>query len=384
MNNKRSLQWRITLMTAVLIAFTCVTMMLLLGRSGLRHMDEIGENFSAYENESETNNNAHISFDPQKSGREEQLTIVIGEAQERFTLANLFLTAGVTILSAVIAYFVSGRALRPLQTFSKQLEKVQLTNLSDMHIDTDTPKEFRAIACSFNDMIERLSLAFDAQRKFTGNAAHELRTPLSLLQMQLDLYEEEHPNSDEATLELIKFLKEQSWRLSDMVKTLLEMSSLESIPRTDSISLLPMLEEIITDLSPLAEKKHIRLSLEGEDINLTGSDALLSRLFFNLTENAIKYNVQGGKVKITAKKNKAKALIGIEDSGHGIPESFRNSIFQPFFRIDSSRSRSEGGVGLGLALVWEICRLHGGNVRVERSSEKGTLMLVSLPISKTD
>ena len=400
MRRRRSLQWRITLMTALLIASSCIAVMVLLGGSGLRRMDEIGRAVQAFEMQdsqgSEKDQNSVseeltlpkekdiASFDPQIAGRDEQLTIVIGEAQERFTFISWCATAVVTLLSAVIAYFVSGRALQPLQDFSEQVAKVRSTNLADMHVATDTFVEFQPMARSFNEMLDRLHRAFDAQRQFTGNAAHELRTPLALLQMQLDLFAEEHQQRDAETEELLQFLREQTQRLTDTVKILLEMSSLQNIPRTDCISILPMVEEILTDLTPLAEKKQVALFTSGEEIALTGSDTLLSRLLFNLVENAIKYNHAGGTVYVTTKKQGSKARITIEDTGRGIPSDCLSEIFQPFFRVESSRSREQGGVGLGLALAAEICRLHSGQICVEKSSSTGTVMVVSLPLSEAD
>ncbi len=459
---RRSLQWRIALMTSLLIATSCMTMMLLLGGSGLRRMEEIGRNLQALElqmDSTEKNNRSsspdsddfaasvHVpsaSFDPQNMSREKNLTIVIGEAQAQFTMTNWYVTIGVTLLSGIIAYFVSGRALRPLEDFSSQIEKVQLTNLEDMHVSTDTLAEFRSIADSFNDMLDRLHVAFAAQRQFTGNAAHELRTPLALLQMRLDAFAEEHPDMDDELRHLITSLREQTERLAETVTILLEMSSARYIPRTDYVSLLPMLEEIVTDLTPLAEKKQVALSFSGEDVSLYASDRLLSRLFFNLTENAIKYNRPGGSVSLAVSVSKGEPehpltgagqvdskplaqaeqlgqserlgqskplaqskpsklstlsvqsrtstkggvsgsgssiLIMLKDTGFGIPEEDWETIFQPFYRLESSRSRQQGGVGLGLALAGEIVKLHQGTLRVVESSSAGTTLQVTLPFS---
>lgn len=402
---RRSLQWRIALMTSLLIAVSCITMMVLLGGSGLRRMEEIGKNIEALElrlhsKDATSGDSAsaaprvpsdaslHLtpeetpqaSFNPQGLSHEKNLTIVIDEAQARFTLTNWYVTAGVTLLSGIIAYFVSGRALRPLEDFSSQIEKVQLTNLENMHVSTDTLIEFRSIADSFNDMLDRLHVAFAAQRQFTGNAAHELRTPLALLQMRLDAFTEEHPDTDEALTQLIISLREQTERLSKTVTILLEMSSAQHIPRTDHVWLLPMLEEIVADLTPLAEQKHVTLSFGGDDVSLLASDRLLSRLFFNLTENAIKYNRRGGSVSLSVSSTDD-IVVTMKDTGFGIPEEDWETIFQPFYRLDSSRSRQQGGVGLGLALAGEIVKLHNGTIRVVKSSSAGTTLRVTLPFS---
>lgn len=286
----------------------------------------------------------------------------------------------VTLASGVIAYFVSGRALKPLENFSKQVERVQINNLEDMHLDTDTLVEFRAMAGSFNDMLDRLQESYAAQKQFTGNAAHELRTPLSLLQMRLEVFENEHPDLDPETKELVVSLNEQIEGLTATLKTLLEMSNLHNVPINEKIDLLPMLEEILADLAPLADRKGIRQESFGDEIELTGSDTLLYRLFYNLTENAIKYGRPNGTVSIRTEKKDSLAIIHIKDTGYGIPKDHEKDIFQAFYRLSSPESMREKGVGLGLALADQICRLHGGRIEVEQSGPSGTTMSVFLPI----
>ncbi len=307
------------------------------------------------------------------------MTIVVDGVQGRFRTTNWYITAVVTVLSGILAYFVSGHALKPLRSFASQAEKVQLNNPADMRIDEDTISEFRQLSHSFNQMLERLNNAFAAQRQFTGNAAHELRTPLALMQAQLELFSAEHPDVLLETAEFLALLREQTERLTQMTKTLLEMSNLQQVARNEQIQLAPMIEEIFTDLAPLAEKNGITLKVEG-DGSMTGSDALIYRLLFNLTENAVKYNSPGGSVQITVAQEPEKLLIRVSDTGRGIPEEYQRSIFQPFFRVDKSRSRECGGAGLGLSLVWEIADLHGGSVWVEESSDKGTTIAVELPM----
>ena len=307
------------------------------------------------------------------------MTIVVDGAQGRFRTTNWYITAVVTVLSGILAYFVSGHALKPLRSFASQVEKVQLNNPADMRIDEDAISEFRQLSHSFNQMLERLNNTFAAQRQFTGNAAHELRTPLALMQAQLELFPAEHPDVLPETAEFLALLREQTERLTQMTKTLLEMSNLQQVARNEQIQLAPMIEEIFTDLAPLAEKNGITLKVEG-DGSMTGSDALIYRLLFNLTENAVKYNSPGGSVQITVAQEPEKLLIRVSDTGRGIPEEYQRSIFQPFFRVDKSRSREYGGAGLGLSLVWEIADLHGGSVWVEESSDKGTTIAVELPM----
>ena len=324
------------------------------------------------------NDGGAASFDPQLIAPNEELTIVVDGVQGRFRTTNWYITAAVTLLSGILAYFVSGRALKPLRSFASQVEQVQLNNLADMRIDEDAISEFRQLSRSFNQMLERLNNAFAAQRQFTGNAAHELRTPLALMQAQLELFSAEHPDVRPETSEFLTLLREQTERLTQMTKTLLEMSNLQQVARNERIQLAPMVEEIFTDLTPLAEKRSITLEAEG-DAALTGSDALIYRMLFNLTENAVKYNRPGGTVRVELAQGQEKCIIRVSDTGCGIPEEYQQSIFQPFFRVDKSRSREYGGAGLGLSLVWEIANLHGGSVWVEESSDKGTTIAVELP-----
>ena len=378
---KLSLQWRITLMTAFLICMTCVAMNLLLSYSGRHYMDSISSHIT---NNGDTDKVEPDFFDPEREKLDQELTIIIHGAQESFIATNWCITAVITLLGGVLAYFLSGRALNPLRAFTSQVEKVQPNNLSDMKMAEDVLPEFRQLSKSFNQMLDRLDAGFAAQRQFTGNAAHELRTPLALMQAQLELFSAEHPKVLPETAGFLRLLHEQTERMAQMTKTLLEMSELRTVPCNDHIEIAPMIEEIFADLTPLAEKNGIILESTG-DGTMTGSDTLIYRLLFNLTENAIRYNRPDGIVRITVTSEEKQLIIRVADTGCGIPEQYRESIFQPFFRVDKSRSRENGGVGLGLSLVWEIAALHGGDVRVEKSSEKGTTIAVKLPLdTQTD
>ena len=375
---KFSLQWRITLMTALLIGLTCIAMNLLLCSSGVYYMDRIADALRGGGTVIITDEGT-ASFDPQFAEPGEELTIVVDGVQGRFRTTNWYITAVVTVLSGILAYFVSGHALKPLHSFASQVERVQMNNLADMRIDEDALPEFKQLSQSFNQMLERLNDAFAAQRQFTGNAAHELRTPLALLQAQLELFSAEHPDMQPETAEFLSLLREQTERLTRLTKTLLEMSNLRQVARNERIRLAPMIEEIFTDLAPLSDKCGVTLTAEGDGL-MTGSDALIYRLIFNLTENAVKYNRPGGSVRVSVAQEPEKLLIRVSDNGCGIPEEYQQSIFQPFFRVDKSRSREYGGAGLGLSLVWEIADIHGGSVRVEESSKNGTVIAAEFPI----
>ena len=375
---KLSLQWRITLMTVFLIGATCIFMNVLIGYSGRHYMDSIGSYITGCE---DTSGEEPDFFDPERAKLEQELTIVVNGAQTSFVSTNWYITAAVTLLGGVLAYFLSGHALKPLRTFTSQIEKVQPNNLTDMKITEEVLPEFRQFSRSFNQMLDRLDEGFSAQRQFTGNAAHELRTPLSLMQAQLELFSAEHSDMLPETAEFLRLLCEQTERMTQMTKTLLEMSELRTVPCDDRIELGAMIEEIFADLAPLADRKGISLESAGDGVML-GSDALIYRMLFNLTENSIRYNQPNGNVRITVADEDSQLVIRVADTGCGIPTKYRESIFQPFFRVDKSRSRENGGVGLGLSLVWEIVTLHGGEIRVEESSEKGTTMAVKFPADK--
>ena len=372
---KLSLQWRITLMSALLIGVTCIFMNVLISYSGRRYMDSIGSYITDY---ADTDKAEPDFFDPERENLDQELTIVIHGAQESFIITNWYITAAATLIGGVLAYFLSGHALKPLRIFTAQVEKVQPNNLTDMKITEEVLPEFRQFSRSFNQMLDRLNEGFTAQRQFTRNAAHELRTPLSLMQAQLELFSAEHPEVLPETAEFLRLLREQTERMTQMTKTLLEMSELRTVSCTDRIEIGPMVEEIFADLAPLAEKKNIILESKGDGI-MTGNDTLIYRLLYNLIENAIRYNRLDGAVRTTVTYEDGQLVIRVADTGCGIPEKYRESVFQPFFRVDKSRSRENGGVGLGLSLVWEITALHNGKVRVENSSEKGTTIAVRFP-----
>lgn len=370
-----SLQWRITIMTALLTCMACALTNCLVGYTGMHYMDAIGSGISAL---SAADEDSPQAFDPTNVAPDDEVTVVVNNAQESFGATAWCITAGVTLLGGVLAYFVSGRALKPLRAFAAQVERVQPDNLREIKLNEDVPAELQRCSASFNDMIARLGEGFSAQQQFTGNAAHELRTPLALMQAQIELFVSEHPTSQPQTAELLGLLQEQTERMSRMTKVLLEMSELRSVPCEDDVELGPLSEEVLTDLAPLAEHKDIVLNCSGGAL-IVGSDTLLYRLVFNLVENAIRYSRPGSTVNVSICDNNSHVFLRVEDQGPGIPKQYRESIFQPFFRLDKSRSRAYGGAGLGLALVWEIAALHGGTVEVEASSKNGTTMLATLP-----
>lgn len=382
---KLSFQWRVTLMTALLIAAACVALNLLLFRTGSTSIDIIGRYvYEVEEGDAASLPGETVYLDLTEEQFGEFLagfSEVMEDSKASFGQKGWLITAGVTLLSAVIAYFVSGRSLKPLRSFSEQAERIQMKTLTDIRLEEEGIPEFQALSRSINRMLARLAEGFEAQRQFSGNAAHELRTPLALIQARLDLYGQAHAEASPEIRETLELMKEQTGRLSRMVKTLLEMSDLENIARDDLVALGPMVEEVLTDLMPLAERQGLKLEQSGEDITLTGSDELLYRLLFNLVENAVKYNCPGGSVRVCLSREGDEALIRVRDTGYGIPQEYRDSVFHPFFRVDKSRSRALGSVGLGLSLVWEIVRLHGGNVRVEESGASGTQIAVRLPVS---
>ena len=373
-----SLQWRITLLTILLLAAACVTMKTLLCSSGHAYMDSIGNYVMHYAEEEPLAIRVDIPEEQWKDMSERfsgEFVVELSGAKHSFCMRGWYIALAVTVLGGAVAYFVSGRALKPLKRFTAKAERVQLQSLTEITLSEDEAVEFSRLSRAVNQMLLRLKQAFDAQQQFVGNAAHELRTPLALMQARLDLYmSTDHGDSCPETAETIAMMREQTERLSRMVRTLLDMSELKAVPRNDRIQLAPMIEEVLADLSPLAEKS-------GEDLWITGSDVLVYRAIFNLVENGVKYNRPGGSVCAAVSRRGEEAMIEIKDTGCGIPEDFRESVFQPFFRVDKSRSREKGGVGLGLSLVWEIAHLHGGDVRVRESGKTGTVIELTLPIS---
>lgn len=376
-----SLQWRITLLTALLIAGTCICLNLLLYHSGAVSIDSLNGFVFEYTPESSEDPDG-LAIEISDSQMSEFISRFSDEAYDvktDFGRKGWLITIAVTIVSAAIAYFVSGQALKPLRKLSQQAEKIDQDSISDIRLNEDTVKEFRQLSVSVNLMLDRLSESFATQRQFSGNAAHELRTPLAIMQTKLELFAAEHKNMEDDTAELVRSQAEQLDRLSRLVHTLLEMSNLSSAPRSDRIELAPLVEEIITDLTPLASQNDITMEQDCDNVVITGSDALIYRLVFNLIENAVKYNQRGGSVSVSVHKENSDVVVRVSDTGCGIPEEYRESIFQPFFRVDKSRSRQMGGVGLGLALVHEIAVLHGGSVRAEPGNKSGTVFIVTLP-----
>lgn len=376
-----SLQWRITLLTALLIAGTCICLNLLLYHSGAVSIDSLNGFVFEYTPESSEDPDG-LAIEISDSQMSEFISRFSDEAYDvktDFGRKGWLITVAVTIVSAAIAYFVSGQALKPLRKLSQQAEKIDQDSISDIRLNEDTVKEFRQLSVSVNLMLDRLSESFATQRQFSGNAAHELRTPLAIMQTKLELFAAEHKNLEGDTAELVRSQAEQLDRLSRLVHTLLEMSNLSSAPRSDRIELAPLVEEIITDLTPLASQNDITMEQDCDNVVITGSDALIYRLVFNLIENAVKYNRRGGSVSVSVHKENSDVVVRVSDTGCGIPEEYRESIFQPFFRVDKSRSRQMGGVGLGLALVHEIAVLHGGSVRAEPGNKSGTVFIMTLP-----
>ena len=378
-----SLQWRITLLTALLIACACVCMNLLLYRTGATGMDALNGFMMQYQPGSADSLTIEI---PQ----EEMSSLLALFSQEVYDAKVVFgrkgwcITAVVTILSAAIAYFVSGRALKPLQQLAQQAQRVDQDSIATARLDEDTVREFGQLSRSVNRMLDGLAQSFELQRQFAGNAAHELRTPLAILQTKLELFAEEHPAMDAETAGLVSSLREQHGGLLFLPQGNVHRAAGAVILDTvfHQIALAPLVEEILTDLTPLAQKNNISLQQDCAELGMVGSDALIYRLVFNLVENGIKYNRPGGAVHVTLRQEKQAAVLRVADTGPGIPADCRESIFQPFFRVDKSRSREMGGVGLGLALVREIAVLHGGSVTVESSSENGTTFAVALPLAQ--
>ena len=371
-----SLQWRLTCIITVYIAVICGCVPTLVYKNGVYYMDSLQETVDAQgDDHVDDSEEIYISIPEDKWDEfANDFSVQVYNNKADYKKNSLIISALLALLGGVATYFISGHALRPIREFSDKIEKVQAQNLADSRIEENQVEELNQLSVSYNKMLERLSDAFEMQRQFTANAAHELRTPLALMQVQLDLYNStQHSGSDEDTLQTIKMVTEQNDRLGKMVKTLLDMSELQTVGRDDKIIVDALVDEVLADLEPLAQEKNIKLIGKCENITMVGSDILIYRLVYNLVENAIKYNHTGGQVTVTADRKEKQVHLSVADTGNGIPEELRERVFEPFFRVDKSRSRALGGVGLGLALVHEIVRVHDGSITVRSNPSGGTI-----------
>ena len=378
---KMSLQWRLTCIITLYIAVICGCVTMLVYKNGVYYMDSLQEAVDTRgDDQPDDAEEIYISIPEDKWDEfANDFSVQVYNNKADYRKNSLIISAVLALLGGVATYFISGHALRPLRELSDKIEKVQAQNLADSRIEENQVKELNQLSVSYNRMLERLSDAFEIQRQFTANAAHELRTPLALMQVQLDLYHSNsHPDNDADTVQMIKMVTEQNDRLNKMVKTLLDMSELQTVGRDDEIVLDALVDEVLEDLEPLAEGKNIRLIRKCKDITMVGSDILIYRLVYNLVENAIKYNHSGGQVTVTADRKEKHVYLSVEDTGAGIPEELKERVFEPFFRVDKSRSRELGGVGLGLALVREIVRVHDGSITVKSNPSGGTIFEVVL------
>ena len=378
-----SLQWRLTCIITVYIAVICGCLTMFVYKNGVYYIDSLQETVDAQgEDNGEDTDEIYISIPDDKWDEfANDFSIQAYNNKEDYKKNSLLISAILALIGGVVTYFISGHALRPIREFSDKIEEVQAQNLAASRIEENKVKELNQLSVSYNKMLERLSDAFEIQRQFTANAAHELRTPLSLMQVQLDLYNStRHPDNDADTLQTIKMVTEQNGRLSKMVKTLLDMSELQTVGRDDEIMVDALVDEVLADLDPLAQEKNIKLTGKCKNITMVGSDILIYRLVYNLVENAIKYNHSGGQVTVTAYRKEKHVYLSVEDTGNGIPEELRERVFEPFFRVDKSRSRELGGVGLGIALVREIVRVHDGSITVRSNPSGGTVFDVILPL----
>lgn len=378
---KMSLQWRLTCIITLYIAVICGCVTMLVYKNGVYYMDSLQEAVDTRgDDQPDDAEEIYISIPEDKWDEfANDFSVQVYNNKADYRKNSLIISAALALLGGVATYFISGHALRPIRELSDKIEKVQAQNLADSRIEENQVKELNQLSVSYNRMLERLSDAFEIQRQFTANAAHELRTPLALMQVQLDLYHSNsHPGNDADTVQMIKMVTEQNDRLNKMVKTLLDMSELQTVGRDDEIILDALVDEVLEDLEPLAEGKNIRLIGNCKDITMVGSDILIYRLVYNLVENAIKYNHSGGQVTVTADRKEKHVYLSVEDTGAGIPEELKERVFEPFFRVDKSRSRELGGVGLGLALVREIVRVHDGSITVKSNPSGGTIFEVVL------
>ena len=377
---RMSLQWRLTCITTLCIAIICGCLTMFVYKNGVHYIDSLQDAVeSQWDEKGNKSDEIYISIPDDKWDEfADEFSFQVYNNKADYKRNSLIITVLLALLGGVVTYFISGHTLRPIREFSDKIEEVQAQNLSDSRIEENNVKELNQLGISYNKMLERLSEAFEIQRQFTANAAHELRTPLALMQVQLDLYNSaSHPGNDADTLQTIKMVTEQNDKLNRMVKTLLDMSELQTVGRDDKIILDAIVEEVLADLEPLAVEKNIKLIGKCEDATMIGSDILIYRLVYNLVENAIKYNHPLGQVTVTAYQRNKHVYLSVEDTGSGIPKELRERVFEPFFRVDKSRSRELGGVGLGLAFVREIVRVHDGSICIKSGKTGGTIFEVT-------
>ena len=380
---KMSLQWRLTIITTLLIAMICGSLTIFIYKNGVYYIDSLQNTVDAKseDNNEKNQDEIYISIpDEEWNNFAKNFSIQVYNNKADYKKSSLLFSTLLSLLGGVITFFISGHALKPLCDFSKKIEEVQAQNLSNSRIEENNFSELNQLSISYNKMLERLSEAFKLQRQFTANAAHELRTPLAVMQLQIDLYNSsKHPDNDTSAQQTISMITEQTERLGKMVRTLLDMSELQTIARDEEIAISALVEEVLADLEPLAQEKGINLIEKCDNVLLMGSDILIYRLVYNLVENAIKYNFSDGTVTVTATQQNSQLHLTVEDTGNGIPEELKERIFEPFFRLDKSRSRELGGVGLGLALVREIVRVHNGSILVKNNANSGTTFEVIFP-----
>ena len=385
---KRSLQWRLTLLITLLVTVTCILMYFFISNSAVTGM----ENLESYIVQINKTDSTPITFNVDPSILFPDLSNQVQATKDLFRIRSMIATGIIILLSSIGTYFISRRALTPLHDLSTKIGKIQAQNLSESLEIPDSNDEISQLTASFNKMLSRLDDAFTAQKQFSASAAHELRTPLAVMQTTLEVFARKKTPSIEDYQELFSLIQEQTGRLSHLAEILLDMTGIQTVERSETISLAELTEEVFCDLASVAEQKQIELIQRDGDCTVTGSYLLLYRAVYNLVENAIKYNHPSGKVTVTLHPGKVIldassqphpadcAFIEISDTGIGISPEYQEKIFAPFFRVDKSRSRAMGGAGLGLALVTEIARQHGGQVKVLESNEKGSTIALMLPL----
>lgn len=370
---KMSLRLRIAISTSILIAFTSLTMNFFMNKTAYFYIDSL----DGYVDNIEGKKDLYINIDEDKIDEfQNTFSDKVTNSKNNFSKKAWLITSLVTIFGGITSYFLSGKFLEPLDKFSRQIEQIQLKNITDYEVRENPIKEFQKLTKSFNQMLERLNESYKNEREFTARAAHELRTPLTIINSQIDLFEEKTMDEKELS-DLMEMIKNESDRLSKLVTSLLDLSELRSISRNEKVELSSLIEEAIQDLSFLSDKKHINIENNCREIYIEGSDILIYRAFYNLIENAIKYNKEYGYIKIYSKIKENFVEIFVEDNGVGIILKEKDNIFKAFYRIEGNK---EKGSGLGLSLVKETIKIHGGEIKV-LNKEKGSLIKVSFPIS---
>lgn len=377
MLKKVPIKLRLTILSMLLLTICCVMLTLILNFSANQMANTI-EAIPVLPATKAGENGLPVKF---ASATIETVSAQTGNSQQarlQFLYQSIAYMVVVVLVGGGLTYYISGKALQPLYEFNRQMKNRTEHNLSERLPIPESHDEIADLTCSFNEMSCKLDEAFEAQKRFAQSAAHELRTPLTVLKTKIDVFGKKATHTAEEYDKLLSVITKYTNRLSELVKDLLELTNIDALDYSDRIEVKTMLTDISKELYSFTKDKNIAITIYGEEQTVYGNKILLHRAFYNLIENAIKYNVENGQVKVLVSNNAGHTVITIVDTGIGIPVYLQTHIFEPFFRVDKSRSRQMGGAGLGLTTVKSIIEKHGGEITVSDNMGGGTIFTTVL------